>query len=189
MKKLILSTTAVIGCLAAAPALADAPSFNYVQSELQHTSTSAGENWGWGVRASINPIGGWFVSGRYRHTNQISRAQSDFETYRLNLGYKTIFADTLALYATAGWAGAQISGARRDGTVVGAGLRANLLSLLALRLGASHYFRADGFNEYSAGVLVHILPFTHLSVGVSKYTGSGPLSGSKRWYAGLRWSF
>ncbi|MDN5865238.1 MAG: porin family protein [Gammaproteobacteria bacterium] len=190
MKNTMLLILAGLACaLTPAAAYSDAPSFNYLQTAVQHTSTSNGDNWGWGVQGSFNPVGGLFFSGEYSRTNYLDYAQSDVKTYRVNAGYYTTLADTLALYGTAGWAATEVSGSRSDGAVVGAGLRANLVSILELRVGASHYFFDDGFNEYSAGVLLHILPFMYISAGIAKYSGAGTSPDTTRWQAGLRFSF
>ncbi len=180
----------VVGAfLTAANARAATPSFNYFQAGAQHTSSSAGNNWGWGAQASFNPIGGLFFSGAYNRTNYISGLSSDYKDYRLDAGYEVDFLDSLAAYGEAGWSASSVAGQRSSGAHVEVGVRANVLSVLELRGAVGHYNRDGGFNEYSASVLFHFLPFTALSVGYVKDDASGSSGSIRRWQAGLRWSF
>ncbi len=188
-KKFVLGLLALCACIAAPSVLAATPSFNYFQAGTQRTESSAGNNWGWGAEASFNPIGGLFFSGAYNRTNYISGVQSDYKDYRLDAGYEVDFLDSLAAYGEAGWSRSSVSGQSSSGAHVEVGVRANVLSVLELRGAVGHYNRDGGFNEYSASVLFHFLPFTSFSVGYVKDDASG-LSGSvRRWQAGMRWSF
>ncbi|HZW59917.1 MAG TPA: outer membrane beta-barrel protein [Woeseiaceae bacterium] len=189
MKKSVLAGLALAICALSSTAFADTPSFNYLQTGVQHTNTSAGNNWGWGVEGSFNPVGGLFFSGDYSRTNYIQSAQSDLETYRADVGYEVDFLDALAAYGEAGWAVSQVSGNRSDGAHVEVGLRANVLSVLELRGAVGHYNRDGGFNEYSGAILFHFVPFTSVSVGYVKDQASASNGSYNRWQVGLRWSF
>ena len=189
MKKRFSAALACAAIVAAGSALAATPSFNYFQAGAQRTESSAGNNWGWGAQASFNPIGGLFFSGAYNRTNYISGVGSQYKTYRLDAGYEVGVLDSLAAYGEAGWSAATIGGQRSSGAHVEVGLRANVLSVLELKGAVGHYTRDGGFNEYSAGVLLHFFPFTAFSVDYVKDEAAG-LSGSvRRLQAGLRWSF
>ena len=180
----------VLGALATAPAaMAGTPSFTYVQGGVQHTNTAAGNNWGWGVEASVNPVGGLFFSGDYSRTNYIHGAQSDLQTYRADVGYEVGFLDALAAYGEAGWSVSRVAGNRNGGAHVEVGVRANVVSVLELRAAVGHYNRDGGFNEYSGTVLFHFVPFTAVSVGYVKDQDSGSSASYNRWQVGLRWSF
>lgn len=188
-KKIVPGLLALCACVVAPVALAATPTFNYFQAGAQRTQSSAGNNWGWGAQASFNPIGGLFFSGAYNRTNYISGVSSDYKTYRVDAGYEVDFLDSLAVYGEAGWSRSSLSGQSSSGAHVEVGVRANVLSVLELRGAVGHYNRDGGFNEYSAGVLFHFLPFTALSVAYTKDQASGSSGSIRRWQAGLRWSF
>lgn len=189
LKKIVPGLLVLGACMAAPLALAATPSFNYFQAGAQRTESSAGNNWGWGAQASFNPIGGLFFSGAYNRTNYVSGIRSDYKTYRLDAGYEVDFLDSLAAYGEAGWSRSSVNGRSDSGAHVEIGVRANVLSVLELRGAVGHYNRDGGFNEYSAGVLFHFLPFTALSVDYTKDEASGSSGSIRRWQAGLRWSF
>ena len=189
MSKKIVSGFLILGaCLAAPAVMAATPSFNYFQAGAQHTSSSAGNNWGWGAQASVNPIAGLFLSGAYNRTNFISGVRSDYKDYRLDTGYEVDFLNSLAVYGEAGWSKSSVSGQSSSGAHVEVGVRANVLSVLELRGAVGRYDRDGGFNEYSASVLFHFLPFTSLSVGYVMEDGWGSRDSIGRWQAGMRWS-
>lgn len=188
-KKIVPGLLALCACVAAPVTLAATPSFNYFQAGAQRTESSAGNNWGWGAQASFNPIGGLFFSGAYDRTNYLSGVSSDYKTYRVDAGYEVDFLDSLAAYGEAGWSRSSVSGQSSSGAHVEVGVRANVLSALELRGAVGHYNRDGGFNEYSAGVLFHFLPFTALSVAYTKDEATGSSGSIRRLQAGLRWSF
>lgn len=189
MKRIALIGASLVLLAMAASAMADTPSFNYLQAGAQRTHTSAGDNWGWGVEGSVNPIGGLFFSGDYNRTNYIQGAQSDLQTYRADVGYEVDFLDALAAYGEAGWSVSRVTGNRSSGVHAEVGVRANVLSVLELRAAVGRYNRDGGFNEYSGAVLFHFMPFTAVSVGYVKDQASGSSAGYNRWQVGLRWSF
>lgn len=193
----IIAAMALTACLVAPAALADTPSFNYLQVGVQRADYGGDQQWGWGLKGSFNPIGGLFFSGKYNRVNSVESyvpgtgvATDPLTTYRGDIGYEFDFADTVALYGEAGWATASISGNRDSGSHVEAGVRINALSIVELRAAIGHYDRDGGFNEYAGTVLFHFLPFTALSVGYVRddYGNAGP-SHTNRWQLGLRWSF
>ncbi|HET6725337.1 MAG TPA: outer membrane beta-barrel protein [Gammaproteobacteria bacterium] len=196
MNKLIAVMT--LAALMIAPAaLADTPSFNYIQADIQRADYTGDQQWGWGLKGSINPVGGLFFSGNYSRVNSVANyiqgngpGTDQLTAYRADVGYEFDFADTVALYGEAGWATAAISGNRDSGSHVEAGIRFNALSIFELRAAIGHYDRSGGFDEYSGTVLLHFLPFTAISVGYARddYGNAGSLHTS-RWQLGLRWSF
>jgi len=188
-KKVVPGLLALCVFFVVPAALAATPSFNYFQAGAQRSESSAGNNWGWGAQASFNPIGGLIFSGAYNRTNYVSGIQSDYKTYRVDAGYEVDFLDSLAAYGEAGVSTSSAAGQRNSGAHVEVGIRANVLSVLELRGAVGHYNRDGGFNEYSAGLLFHFLPFTALSVAYTKDQATDSSGSIRRWQAGLRWSF
>ncbi len=180
----LLSATALL--LAPLAAQAEPPSFNYVQASGQHVNRSADSGYGWAVEGSVNPWGGWFLSGNWQGFDNFSSQGDDLQTLQADVGYKYDLVDTVAVYGKVGWARAEVGNFSSDGGHAEVGVRARL-PLFQIEGSVGRFERGGGFNRYAATALFHIFPMSYLAVGYVVDQRSG--YHEDRWQIGYRVSF
>ena len=178
----------------AAPAMADSPSYNFIQAGYQSVEIDLGS--GFDVDGDGYGLGGSFEIGDHMF-GFASYGKMDFDfdveltQLQAGLGYRTGLSDNTDFFATASYIDAEIDvpgfgSADDSGYGVGIGIRSNVTDLVELFAEIAYVDLGDGADgtEFGGGIWFNLTDSFALGLGASTDDDVTSYGASARFYFG-----
>ena len=189
MSRLII---AVIAVFLAVPAMAEQPSFNYIQAGYQEVNLDAGGGFdvdgdGFGLGGSVEFADSFF--GFVSYSDIGFDFSVDLTQIQVGLGWQMPLGENTSFFATAAYVEAEVSATGfgsedESGYGLGIGIRSNVSELIELFAGINHVDFGDGDSTgFGGGIFFNITEA--FALGLSASTDDDVTS----WGANVRYYF
>ena len=189
MKRVILTACAIFLTF---PALADQPSYNFIQLGYQEVDLDVGgfdvDGSGFGLGGSVEFADNWF--GFVSYSDIGFDFNVDLTQVSVGVGWKTPVSENSSFFATAGYAEAEVSApgfgsADENGYALGIGIRGNVSELIELFASVSYVDFGEGDSTgFGGGVYFNITEAFALGVGLETDDDVTGYGANIRWYFG-----
>ena len=190
MKRVILTICAIFLTL---PALADQPSYNFIQGGYQEIELDIGggpdgDGDGFGVGGSVEFADNWF--GFVSYSDIGFDFSIDLTQIQVGVGWNTPISDNTSFFATAGYAQVEVDipgfgSEDESGFALSVGLRSNVSDLIELFGSISYVDLGDGDSTgIGGGIYFNITEAFALGLGIETDDDVTGYGANVRWYFG-----